>query len=168
MTLGRHRLSVAAPSVRHMIDRRKIRDYRGHHPWRAIGLLPEWRVEFVNDLPPHHLGLTIHADKRVLIRQGLSEEARRSTMCHETGHVLRGPTSSCGSMYEDALVERQAGRLLMPRVQRIGHALAWHRASYTAAARELWVDEKLLNARLSTLAPAERTWLDDQLATILI
>lgn len=151
-----------------MLDRRKIRDHRGHHPWQAIGLLPDWRVEFTRDLPPHHLGLTIHAEKRVLIRHGLSEASRRSTICHETGHVLRGPGSSCSSLYEDALVERLAGRLLMPSVRRIGHTLAWNRANYRRTAHDLWVDEKLLNTRLSTLAPAERTWLDEQLATIMI
>lgn len=151
-----------------MLDRRKIRDRRGHHPWRAIGLLPEWRVEFTSDLPPRHLGLTLHREKRILIREGLDVAARRSTICHEGGHVLRGAVSACHSLYEEALVERQAARLLMPTVQRVGHALAWNHAQYDAAARDLWVDEKLLNARLSTLAPSERAWLHEQLATILV
>lgn len=151
-----------------MLDRRKIRDHRGHHPWRAIGLLPDWTVEFTLDLPHDHLGLTLHDEKRILIRSGLCVAARRATICHEGGHVLRGPTSACHSLYEEALVERQAARLLIPSVQRLGHALAWNRADYERTADDLWVDEKLLNARLSTLAPAERSWLDDQLATILL
>lgn len=151
-----------------MLDRRKIRDHRGHHPWRTIGLLPEWKVEFTRDLPPKHMGLTLHEEKRVLIRAGMTEEARRATVCHETGHILRGPSSACHTLREETLVERQAGRLLIPTVQKLGHALAWHRANYTLTARELWVDEKLLNARLSTLARAERAWLDNQLATVLI
>ena len=133
-----------------------------------MGLLLDWRVEFVDDLPPHVLGETIHAEKRIRIRQGLSQEARRSTICHEIGHVLRGCTSSCSSLYEDQLVERVAGRLLIPRVRPIAHALSWHRASYAAAAKELWVDEKLLNNRLNTLAPLDRAWLNEQFAHILI
>lgn len=133
-----------------------------------MGLLRDWRVEFTADLPPHHLGLTLHREKRILIQDGLDTEARRSTICHETGHVLRGPHSACHRLYEESLVERQAGRLLVPSVRRLGHALAWHHADYTDTARDLWVDEKLLNVRLSTLAPAERLWLDEQLATILI
>lgn len=161
-------MSAVVRTVRRMFDRRKIRDHRGHHPWRAIGLLPDWRVEFTSDLPPHHLGLTIHREKRVLIQDGLPLETRRSTISHETGHVLRGATSACHQLYEESLVERQAARLLIPSVRRIGHAMAWHRANYCTTARELWVDEKLLNARLSTLAPMEREWLDEQLATILI
>jgi hypothetical protein len=151
-----------------MLDRRKIRDHRGHHPWRTIGLLSDWKVEFTADLPPDHFGLTLHGEKRILIQHGLDQESRRSTICHETGHALRGPVSGCHRLYEESLVERQAGRLLMPSVRRLGHALAWHRANYTSTARDLWVDEKLLNARLSTLAPAERSYLDEQLATILV
>lgn len=157
-----------APSVGCMIDRRRIRDQRGHHPWRTIGLMPEWNVEFTTDLPPNHLGLTLHAERRILIRGGLTVAARRSTICHEVGHVLRGPTSACHSLYEESLVERQAARLLIPTVQRIGHALAWNAASYRRAARDLWVDEKMLNVRLSTLAPRERAWLDEQLASVMV
>ena len=151
-----------------MLDRRKIRDHRGHHPWRTMGLLPDWRVEFASDMPPDLLGETLHGERRIRVREDLDLEARRSTICHEIGHVLRGPGSACHTLYEEALVERQAARLLMPSVVRIGHALAWSRARYAATARELWVDEKLLNARLSTLAPAERAHLDEQLSTILI
>lgn len=161
-------MSVVGLTVRGMLDRRKVRDHRGHHPWLTIGLMRDWKVEFTTDLPPAHLGLTLHNEKKVLIQDGLSVAARRSTISHETGHVLRGPTSGCHQLYEEALVERQAGRLLMPSVRRVGHAMAWHRADYCRTAHDLWVDEKLLNARLSTLAPAERVWLDEQLATILI
>lgn len=152
------------------VDRRRVRDRRGHHPWQTFGLFPEWTVEFVpaRALPPKHLGMTVHHEKRVLIRKGLTVAARRSTLCHETGHVLRGEGSACHSLAEESLVERQAARLLLPSVIRLGHSLAWHDACYTSTARDLWVDEKLLNARLSTLAPRERTYLDEQLATILV
>lgn len=151
-----------------MLDRRKIRDRRGHHPWRTMGLLKDWRVEFTSNLSEDHLGLTLHAERRVLIRDGLDVAARRSTICHEVGHILRGPVSDCHALYEESLVERQAARLLLPSVQRIGHSLAWHSARVEDTASDLWVDEKLLNARLSTLAPAERSWLDYQLATIIV
>lgn len=161
-------MSDPAPTVLYMLDRRKIRDRRGHHPWHTIGLFPDWKVRFTTDLPPDTLGLTLHTDKLVLIRDGLPEEDRRSTICHETGHVLRGPTSSAHHLYEESLVERQAARLLIPSVRRLGHALAWHQADYTRTARDLWVDEKLLNTRLSTLAPQDRLWLDEQLDTILV
>lgn len=151
-----------------MLDRRRCKDHRGHHPWRYIGLFPEWRVEFTRSLPAGRWGLTLHAEKRILIADGLDQAERRSTIAHETGHVLRGPFSQCVRLREEALVERQAARLLIPSVRRIGHALAWHQADHDKAAHELWVDDGLLHARLSTLAPRERAYLDEQLSTILV
>lgn len=151
-----------------LLDRRKIRDYRGHHPWRTIGLLPEWRVEFTRDLPPRRWGLTLHDEKRVLIHAGLGQAARRDAIAHETGHIMRGPASTCERLREEALVDRQAARLLMPSATHIGHAFAWSRGDHEAAAADLWVSERLLHVRLSTLAPRDREHLDEQLATILI
>ncbi len=42
------------------------------------------------------------------------------------------------------------GRLLMPSVRRIGHAMAYNRADYQEDGRQPLVDEKALNVRLST------------------
>lgn len=148
--------------------RRAVRDHRGHHPWAFIGLLPHWTVEFVDDLPPGQWGLTDHDEQKIRIDDGLDVAERRSTIAHETGHALRGPQSVCRRAAEESHVERQASRLLLPSVKGIAHSLAWHRADHERAAKSLWVDEKILNARLSTLAPRDRSWLDDQLATILI
>jgi hypothetical protein len=44
-------------------------------------------------------------------------------------------------------------------VRRLGHATAFHHGDYEKAAYDLWVDDKMLNVRLSTLAPREREWL---------
>lgn len=151
-----------------MLDRRRCKDHRGHHPWRYIGLFPEWRIDFTSSLPAGRWGLTLHHEKRILIADGLDQAERRSTIAHETGHVLRGPFSHCTRLREETLVERQAARLLLPSVRKIGHALAWHQADHDLAADTLWVDDGLLNTRLSTLAPKERAYLDEQLDTILV
>lgn len=151
-----------------MFDRRVCRDHRGHHPWRFLGQFPEWRVQFVNHLPPDKQALTIFAEKRILVADRQTTAERRSAICHEGSHVLRGPFPSWRTMYEEALCDRQASRLLLPSVRRVGHAISWHRADHEKAADDLWVDDKLLNVRLSTLAPAERAWLREQLATVLI
>lgn len=152
-----------------MLDRRSCRDHRGHHPWRFLGVhFADWKVEWVNYLPEDRWGLTLHDEKRVLMADHIGQAERRGTICHEGGHILRGRFSHCKKLYEESLVERQAARLLMPSVRRIGHALAYHRANYEKTAEDLWVDEHLLNARLSTLAPRERAWLSEQMETILI
>ena len=119
---------------------------------------------------PHGIrySLTLHDEKRVLIHAGLGQAARRDAIAHETGHIMRGPASTCERLREEALVDRQAARLLMPSATHIGHAFAWSRGDHEAAAADLWVSERLLHVRLSTLAPRDREHLDEQLATILI
>lgn len=153
--------------------RRAVRDGRGHHPWRFLGEhLPHWRVRFVDRhsgvFPVGRLGLTLHHRHEIWLADGMNVADRRCTIAHETGHVLRGPAPSWRTLYEEGLVDRQAARLLLPSVRRIGHALAWTGADYEAAAEELWVDEDMLNVRLSTLAPREATRLREQLASVMV
>lgn len=149
-------------------ERQAVRDDRGHHPWRFVGLLEDWTIEFVDHLPPGRWGLTTHSAKLIEIDSGLDVAERRATLAHETGHALRGPRSVCRRASEESIVERQASRLLLPSVKRIASVLAALHADHEMAAKELWVDEGILNARLSTLAPGERALLDEHLATILI
>jgi len=151
-----------------MLPRIACRDHRGHHPWMFMGLLVDWKIVFVDWLPDGRWGQTIHEAKLILILNGLTVAERRSTLCHEIGHVLRGPASVCDRLYEESLVERQAARLLLPSVRRIGHALAYNHADYKKTADDLWVDEKQLNIRLSTLPPRDKAWLGDQMASILL
>lgn len=147
-----------------MRDRRHHR----HHPWRAFGLLSDWKLEWTDDLPFGVWGHTLHEEKRVLLANGMNEAERRCTIEHERHHVLRGPAPLGKEMREELIVDRLAARLLMPSVRRVGHALAWHSARVEDAAHELWVDETMLHVRLSGLQPPERQWLDEQLATILV
>ena len=151
-----------------MLDRHRCRDHRGHHPWRWIGQFPEWKIDWVNWLPDGQWGETIHREKRVLMADGQDQAERRVTICHEGGHVIRPPFKPAQRLYEESLVDRQAARLLLPSVRRIGHALAFHHADYEKAAFDLWVDPDLLHVRLSTMAPRERAWLGDQMHLILV
>lgn len=162
-------VSDALPRVPSMLERHRCRDSRGHHPWRFFGEhLPDWRIEWVNWLPDGQWGETLHSEKRVLMADGLDQAERRCTLCHETGHVLRAPFRARHRLYEESLVDRQASRLLLPSVRKVGHAMAWHHGDYEKAAFDLWVDEKMLNVRLSTLAPRERLWLATQMQLILV
>lgn len=141
---------------------------RRHHPWRAFGLLDEWKLKWVDDLPDGRWGLTLHAEKVVLIADHLDEAERRCTIAHETQHALRGPVASGRHAYmrEELLVNRRVGRLLLPDVENIGHALAWHHADHERTAWELWVDDETLEVRLSSLSARERSDLDDRLAHV--
>lgn len=149
-------------------ERRACRDDRGHHPWRFFAGLSDWTLEWTHDLPVGRLGLTVHAEKRVLLAEGMDQHERRCTIAHETGHILRGPGKSAHHVSDELHIDRQVARLLVPSVRRLGHALAWHQADYEKAAHDLWIDELVLNVRLSMLPPRERAYLDEQLATILV
>lgn len=151
--------------------RRATRDNRGHHPWRFLGEeFPKWKVIYKPraEMPVGRLGITRWDLSQVWIADDQDVADRRSTICHETGHLIRGPFPAWRKVYEEALVDRQAARLLLPSVPDISRALAYNGADYELAAEDLWVDETLLNVRLSTLAPRERMRLDEQLATILV
>lgn len=151
--------------------RRSVRDNRGHHPWRFLGdHFRDWTVKYVprSRLPVGRLGLTRWDLGEVWMAEGQNVADRRSTICHETGHLIRGPFPAWRKVYEEALVDRQAARLLLPSVPDISRALAYNGADYELAAQDLWVDETLLNVRLSTLAPREAARLREQLATILV
>lgn len=150
-------------------ERRTVRDHRGHHPWRFLGEhLRDWKVVWTDDLRPGDFGETVHSERRIYLAHGMNEAERRSTLAHETGHVLRGPQPADRELYEEALADRQAARLLLPSVRRIGQSLAWHHADHDAVAKDLWVDPEILDVRLSTLAPRERAWLDEQLQLIQV
>lgn len=151
--------------------RRSVRDSRGHHPWRFLGEhFAEWNVVYKPraELPVGQMGCTRWDLGEVWVAEGQNVADRRSTICHETGHLIRGPFPSWRENYEEALVDRQAARLLIPTAHKLGQALMWNGADYKLAAEELWVDETILNVRLSTLAPREQAWLREQLACVFV
>ncbi|WP_134740028.1 hypothetical protein [Nocardioides sp. 503] len=141
---------------------------RQHHPWRVFSTLTEWKLEWTDDLPAGTLGRTEFDAKRVLLANGMDQAERRCTIAHETQHILRGPYPAHRRLYEELTIDRKVSRLLIPSVRKIGHALAFHRADVEQAADELWVDEPILNVRLSSLAPRERAYMAEQMATILV
>lgn len=147
-----------------MRDRR----HHKHHPWRAFGLLSDWKIEWTDDLPFGTWGHTLHEEKRVLLANGMDEAERRCTIEHERHHVLRGPVEPVLELREELIVDELAARKLMPSIRRIGHAIAAHNAQIERAAHELWVDETLLHVRLSSLQPGERRWFDEQMETIFV
>jgi hypothetical protein len=147
-----------------------LRDPRHHrhHPWRVFGTYSDWKLIWTDDLPEGRWGLTVHSAKLVLMATHLDQAERRCTIAHETQHIVRGAHSADQTLREELIINRRVGRLLVPSVRRIGHALAWHQADYEKAAWDLWVDEQTLDVRLASLTGRERQHLDEQLATILV
>lgn len=146
---------------------RDARHHR-HHPWKVFGTHRDWKLIWTDDLPSGRWGLTIHSAKLVLMANGLDQAERRCTIAHETQHILRGPQPRDQCLREELIINRKVGRLLVPSVRRLGHALAWHQADYEKAAWDLWVDEQILDVRLASLTSREREHLNEQLATILV
>jgi len=72
--------------------------------------------------------------------------------------------------HDQLVAARLVPPLVAPDDPRAGHDLRARapQADHDKAAHDLWVDDSLLHARLSTLAPRERTYLDEQLGTILV
>jgi hypothetical protein len=172
---GPHRFAGRDHRIPGYVDqhrwRRSVRDHRGHHPWRFLGEhFPRWDVVVKprHALPVGRLGITKWDLTEIWIAEDMNVADRRCTIAHETGHLIRGPFPGARKVYEEALVDRQAARLLLPSVQSIGQALGWAKADYALAADELWVDEATLNTRLSTLAPRERARLTKQLGMVLV
>lgn len=143
-------------------------DHHRHHPWQVFGRLTDWTLEWTDDLPDGTWGRTVFEEMKVLVANGMNEAERRCTIAHETQHILRGPAPADQKLREELIIDRRVSRLLVPSVRRLGHALSWHHAVAEPVADELWVDEKILDVRLAGLTQRERTYLDEQLADILI
>lgn len=135
-----------------------------HHPWRRLGSLTSWTLAWA-DLPDGLDGLVRYADRMIILRRGMTQAERRSTLAHELIHAERGPVLDVPALVarEETAVEAEAARRLIT-VTELAEALAW--TSHPGeAADELWVDQAMLRARLAHLRPAERRYLRRRLAS---
>lgn len=137
-------------------------DADGHHPWAEFARLSDWELRWER-LPSGIWGLTDFGQKTVTLTLGMTQAERRCTIAHETQHILRGPVPSAYQDREEVTVDRNAARLLLPDVRRVGSALA-AAGDLQSAAEELWVDDLILRVRLECLHPSERGYLRARLA----
>lgn len=128
------------------------------HPWRRLRDLPEVTLAWHDDGPD---GWFCHDTMVLSIRRGMSQAERRSTVAHELQHVHRGRVWAAWAAREEAACEVAAARDLID-LHKLGETLAWAHC-LAEAAEELWVDEQLLVARLSSLHPTERAYLRKRL-----
>jgi len=134
-----------------------------HHPWRAFRELVDWTLRWER-LPTGIWAETCFDTRTVTMTTTLTQAERRSTIAHETQHILRGPAPRGMEAWEEEMVDRNAARLLLPDIRPVGEALAWSR-NLVVAADELWVDEFILESRLKYLHPSERHYLRRRLAS---
>ena len=138
-----------------------------HHPWRRFSELTAWKLEF-DELPDGRYGHTCFDTQTVTLTHGLSQAERRCTIAHETQHILRGPVAPHHRQREELAVDRHAARLLMPSLHDVIDALAFAHGDVEAAADALWVDDLLLQVRLSALYVPERRLLSARLADVML
>lgn len=124
------------------------------HPWRMLGSRPHLTLAFA-DLPADLLGMW--RPGRVTLARHLLQVERRCVLMHELVHDERGMPHPALSARDEAAVDREVARRLIP----LGGLLAaarWSR-DLDEAADELWVTRDVLEVRLRHLHPAERAAL---------
>lgn len=128
-----------------------------YDPW---GEVPAgWSVDFAA-MPAR--GMCRWNRRTILLDIKLSRIEERCTLMHEIVHAERGPFPRWATAREEAAVNAEAARRLIP-LDALGEALAWslHPA---VAAEELDVDPPTLEALLRDLAAAEVEALRRRLA----
>lgn len=132
-----------------------------HHPWQAFRSLIDWTLHWSHDLPCDRQGEVDFDARTVTLAHGLTQAERRSTIAHETQHILRGPAPAHLRAREEQAVDREAARLLIP-VAALVEALLWSYDEHEIA-EELWVDVDTVRARLANLTTAEQQLLNERL-----
>lgn len=97
----------------------------------------------------------------VTMAHGLTQAERRSSIAHETQHILRGPVEPRLRTREERAVDQAAARLLIP-FDALVEAMLWSMDDYEIA-EELWVDVHTVRARLGSLTAAESRLLNQRL-----
>ncbi|WP_300680677.1 hypothetical protein [Nocardioides sp.] len=135
------------------------------NPWRRFAKLVHIELRWHHPEDDESLGLTDYDAGTISLRTDLDQAQRRSTILHELLHVERGPAADVPVLVarEELRVGREAARLLLPDICKVGDALAWAQ-NYTEAADELWVDLDTLLDRLDSLHPVELHYLRRRLA----
>ena len=128
-----------------------------YDPW---GEVPAgWSVDFAV-MPTR--GMCRWNRRTILLDIKLSRIEERCTLTHELVHAERGPFPCWATAREEAAVNAEAARRLIP-LDALGEALAWS-LHPTVAAEELDVDPPTLEALLRNLAEAELEALHRRLA----
>lgn len=132
-----------------------------HHPWRAFRNLTAWTLHWSHELPEDRLGEVDFEAQTVTLAHGLTQAERRSTIAHETQHILRGAAPTHLRAREERAVDRAAAQLLIS-IEALAEALLWSYDEHEIA-EELWVDVQTVRARMASLTDGETRQLNARL-----
>lgn len=121
------------------------------HPWRRLRARPDLEL-FWRNLRGARSGATDGAEV-IVLRPGLTQVQRRSTLAHEMAHVELGHRDGCSNT-EERQATQLAARWLV-HIDDLLDALRWAE-ELQEVAECLWVDEPTLLARLDGLTDDER------------
>lgn len=140
-----------------------------YHPWRQLrDSHPDVSVTCRYALPGNLKGAWTRYG--IYLHRDLDQAGRRSTLAHELVHKERGSlcarngahAMTASELREEAAVDEIAARRLIP-IDDLVDALAWARWEVGAeAAGELWCDLAMLLARVQSLTPTERRYIDEE------
>src|SRR5690349_9632705 len=123
------------------------------HPWRALRSRPEIEL-FWRPLTGNRMAATDGVEV-IVMRPGMSQAQRRSTIAHELAHIELGHVNGCTSR-EESQAAQLAARRLIP-VEQLADALLWSH-DLEVVAEALWVDVGTLRTRAAHLHPSERNY----------
>ena len=129
-------------------------------PWQVLAALPEI-TQGEHALASGVLGLYFKDLQTILLRKGLLQAERRSTLAHELAHYVLGH-EACLDRRRAILQETEAEFLAarwMVTLEDLAEAEAWGHA-LCEIAEELWVDVPMLVARRCGLTLEERAFVD--------
>lgn len=129
------------------------------NPWRRLRELAHVTLLWHDGGP---MGNTSHRFQAITLRRGMTWAERRCTVQHELLHLERGWQPPGLRAKDEESVRRETARLMLPRIEPVGEAIAWAH-SIEEAADELGVDVYVLRKRLRHLHPSERHYLTRRL-----
>lgn len=138
---------------------------RKWHPWRHLrDHYPHIDVHYVNLKP---LGLKGRLTTRgIELHHKSRQRDLRSTLGHEVLHLERGPVPLHHPHFaqrEEHVVEELTARRMITLPELVDAVLWCQGRTDDEAAEELWVSHNVLQTRIATLTPGERTWVQHQI-----
>lgn len=125
------------------------------HPWRTLRSRPNitLRWERMRQWCELTRTITLHPDQ--------NQRERRSTLAHELRHAEAAHRGHCAPAVERRVCERAARDLI--GIEALADALVWSQDEWEVA-EELWVDVETARARIESLTPPEKDYIERRVA----